>query len=95
MNALDRDIETSAEVLKLLLLKDQLGRPQAATKAFEPLLSSVDAARLLSLHPVTLLRWAREGRIPHLRLGRKVMFRASELNSWCTSGYTNSAVRAA
>ena len=52
---------------------------------FEPLLAAVNAARLLSLHPVTLLRWAREGRIPHLRLGRKVMFRASELNFWLAS----------
>jgi excisionase family DNA binding protein len=49
---------------------------------FEPLLLAADAARLLNLHPVTVLRWTREGRIPHLRLGRKVMFRASELNSW-------------
>src|SRR5260370_6529985 len=95
MNALDRDIETSAEALKLLLLKNQLRYTPSPAKVFEPLLTSVDAARLLSLHPVTLLRWAREGRIPHLRLGRKVMFRASELSSWCTSGYTVSAVRAA
>jgi excisionase family DNA binding protein len=95
MNALDRDIESSTEALKLLLLKSQLGNSPATTKVFEPLLTSVDASRLLNLHPVTILRWAREGRIPHVRLGRKVMFRASELNSWCTSGYTNSAVRAA
>lgn len=62
---------------------------------FEPLLTSAEAARLLSIHPVTLLRWAREGSVPHRRLGRKVFFRASELNSWCATGYTNSAVRAA
>ncbi len=95
MNMLDREIEPSAEALKIPLLKNQLGHPQAATKVFEPLLTSVDAARLLSLHPVTILRWAREGKIPHLRLGRKVMFQASELNSWCVSGYSTSAVRAA
>ncbi len=62
---------------------------------FEPLLTSAEAARLLNFHPVTLLRWAREGSVPHRRLGRKVLFRASELNSWCANGYTNSAVRAA
>jgi excisionase family DNA binding protein len=62
---------------------------------FEPLLTSTQAARLLSIHPVTLLRWAREGSVPHRRLGRKVVFRASELNSWCATGYTKSAVRAA
>jgi excisionase family DNA binding protein len=95
MNAFDREIETSTEALKARLLKSQLGHPTPATKIFEPLLSSVDAASLLSLHPVTILRWAREGKIPHLRLGKKVMFRASELNAWCVSGYSTTAVRVA
>jgi len=52
------------------------------TICFEPLLTAVEDGQLLGLHPVTLLRWAREGRIPHRRLGRKVTFRSSELNSW-------------
>ena len=95
MTVIERDIETSTEALKLLLLKGHMGHTPSAAKVFEPLLTSVDAARLLNLHPVTILRWAREGRIPHLRLGRKVMFRASELDSWCTAGYTSVAVRAA
>jgi excisionase family DNA binding protein len=62
---------------------------------FEPLLSAVDAGNLLGIHPVTLLRWAREGRVPHRRLGRKVRFRASELDSWNTTLYTERAVRVA
>ena len=62
---------------------------------FEPLLSAVDAGNLLGIHPVTLLRWAREGRVPHRRLGRKVKFRASELDSWSTTLYTEGAVRVA
>jgi excisionase family DNA binding protein len=62
---------------------------------FEPLLSAADAGNLLGIHPVTLLRWAREGRVPHRRLGRKVKFRASELDSWCTTLYTERAVRVA
>jgi excisionase family DNA binding protein len=95
MNSLNRDTAACTEAPKLLLLKNQLGQSLTDSKVFEPLLSSVGAARLLNLHPVTLLRWAREGRVPHLRLGRKVMFRASELNSWCNSGYTCVAVRAA
>ena len=49
---------------------------------FEPFLTAAEAGRLLDLHPVTLLRWAREGRVPHRRLGRKVTFRVSELNAW-------------
>ena len=63
--------------------------------AFEPLIDSAQAAELLQIHPVTLLRWSREKRVPHHRLGRKVKFRASELNSWLASGYSDSAVRVA
>ena len=62
---------------------------------FEPLLTACEAGHLLDIHPVTLLRWAREGRIPHRRLGRKVRFRASELNAWAATPYTDSAVRVA
>jgi excisionase family DNA binding protein len=69
--------------------------PQSNVIPFEPLLSAVDAGSLLGIHPVTLLRWAREGRVPHRRLGRKVKFRASELDSWSTTLYTEGAVRVA
>ena len=62
---------------------------------FEPLISAEDAGVLLGIHPVTMLRWAREGRVPHRRLGRKVKFRASELNTWCATLYTDRAVRVA
>jgi excisionase family DNA binding protein len=55
---------------------------ETGNHVFEPLISATEAGKLLGLHPVTLLRWAREGRIPHRRLGRKVTFRTSELNSW-------------
>ena len=44
------------------------------------------AGQLLGIHPVTVLRWAREGRIPHHRLGRRVAFRTSELDQWLASG---------
>jgi len=55
---------------------------KAPLQDFEPLMRPNDAAALLGIHPVTLLRWAREGRVPSRRLGRKISFRASELNSW-------------
>lgn len=41
-----------------------------------------EAARLLGCHPVTLLRWAREGRVPCIRLGSKVRFRVVALRQW-------------
>jgi excisionase family DNA binding protein len=62
---------------------------------FEPLLSAATVAELLSLHPVTLLRWAREGRVPHHRLGRRVVFRLSELDKWLRSGQPTEDDRAA
>jgi excisionase family DNA binding protein len=52
------------------------------SSAFEALLSAAQAATLLNLHPNTLLLWARQGRLPCLRLGRRVAFRASALNEW-------------
>jgi excisionase family DNA binding protein len=63
--------------------------------AFEPLISASQAASLLNLHPNTVLLWAREGKLPYLRLGRRVAFRASSLNEWLSEQYTNGAVRAA
>jgi excisionase family DNA binding protein len=63
--------------------------------AFEALLSAPQAASLLNLHPNTLLLWAREGKIPCLRYGRRVAFRASSLNEWLSEQYTGTAVRAA
>ena len=65
------------------------------TIAFETLLTAVQAAQLLNLHPNTLLLWARNGKVPCLRLGRRVAFRASTLNSWLAEQYTRTAVRAA
>jgi excisionase family DNA binding protein len=65
------------------------------SSAFEALLSATQAASLLNLHPNTLLLWAREGKVPCLRLGRRVAFRASSLNQWLSEQYTNVAVRAA
>ena len=50
---------------------------------FEPLLNDREAATLLGgLHPKTLQRMARLGRIPAYRVGRFWRFRASELDKW-------------
>jgi excisionase family DNA binding protein len=63
--------------------------------SFEPFISALEAGELLGIHPVTILRWAREGRVPHRRLGRKIKFRKSELDKWQETLYTKSAVRVA
>jgi excisionase family DNA binding protein len=52
------------------------------TQYFEPLISEVDAAKMLGLHPKTVQRLARRGDLPSVRIGRYWRFRASRLNEW-------------
>ena len=52
------------------------------TQAFEPLLNSMQAAALLQVHPKTLQKMAREGKVPSRRIGDLWRFRASELDAW-------------
>lgn len=62
----------------------------------EIFLTSKEAAQIARLHPVTLLRWAREGKVPHRRLSaRKIVFPLGQLKAWLESGYTGGTVRAA
>ncbi|HSY98380.1 MAG TPA: helix-turn-helix domain-containing protein [Terriglobales bacterium] len=50
---------------------------------FERLLSTDEAANMLGgLHPKTLMRLAREGEVPAIKIGRCWFFRASALNAW-------------
>jgi excisionase family DNA binding protein len=56
--------------------------PIPTDQVFEPILSADEASTLLGLHPVTLRRWAREGRVPCHRVGRRFSFRSTELNHW-------------
>lgn len=73
--------------------------PNTSQPTIEVPLTAQELSRIVPLHPVTILRWAREGRIPHRRLSaRKVLFLPSEINKWIASGsnlYPDSAVRAA
>ena len=61
--------------------------------------TAAEIASHLRIHPVTLLRWAREGRVPHRRLGsRKIVFLPSEISEWLYTRekhYTEPATRAA
>ena len=70
--------------------------PLASECNFEPLLSAEEAALLLGCHPRTLLRKAREGNVPSVRVFDKVRFRSSALNDWLDSqGYNQIAIRVA
>ena len=60
--------------------------PFGPGQAVEPLLDCVAAAAVLGgLHPKTVERWAREGRIPAYHYFRHWKFRASELEVWMLS----------
>lgn len=67
--------------------------------AIETPLTAQELSKVVPLHPVTILRWAREGRIPSRRLSaRKVLFLPSEVSKWLSSGsslYTEPAGRRA
>jgi excisionase family DNA binding protein len=49
-------------------------------RVFEPLLNSDQAAALVKIHPKTLQRYARNGLVPGLRVGKLWRFRASDLD---------------
>jgi len=55
------------------------------TNCFEAPLDDAQASSLLGLHPKTLQRLARGGRIPAYRVGRFWRYRASELDDWLRS----------
>lgn len=49
---------------------------------FEPLMNVETAAHSLCLHPKTLMKMAREHRIPAFRVGRYWLFRTSLIDAW-------------
>jgi excisionase family DNA binding protein len=68
--------------------------PPASQMPFEPMLNSHQAAALLQIHPKTLQRMARQGRVPAHQIGDLWRFRASELDAWIRSGRLEIATRA-
>jgi excisionase family DNA binding protein len=52
---------------------------------FEPLLDAPEAASLLRIHPKTLQKLARTGRVPAYRVGKFWRYRASDLEMWLRS----------
>jgi excisionase family DNA binding protein len=62
-----------------------------APNRFEPLLTPAEAAEFyLKIHPKTLIRMAREGSIPALRLGKHWRFRVSDVEFWVASKVNSS-----
>jgi len=52
---------------------------------FEPLIDADRAGSILGIHPKTVQRMARQGRIPAIRIGKYWRFRLSQLDSWLAS----------
>ena len=52
--------------------------------SFEPLLDSDRAAAIIQVHPKTLQRYARNGIVRGVRVGKLWRFRASDLYRSCT-----------
>ena len=76
-------------------MKDHLAstipaRPSADSVEFEPILTSEQAAAFLQIHPKTLQRMARQGRVPGYRVGDLWRFRASDLEAWLASTVVSS-----
>jgi putative molybdopterin biosynthesis protein len=50
------------------------------------ILTIAEVAERLGMHPVTVYRLAKEGRLPVFRIGRMLRFDADELERWIRRG---------
>jgi len=57
----------------------------------EPLLTPIQAAKLLQVNPKTVKKLAIAGRLPGLKIGRLWRFRESALESWIDSELDSSS----
>ena len=61
------------------MCREPIQRPR---REFEPLLTPHEASDYLRVHAKTVIRLAREGQIPALRIGKHWRFRISDLTEW-------------
>ena len=59
--------------------------PTHPGQVFEPLFDSAEAARLVRIHPKTVIRMARRGEINGVRFGKLWRFRLSDLQQYVDS----------
>jgi excisionase family DNA binding protein len=59
--------------------------PISVAITVEPLWTPADAASYLGLHEKTVIKMARLGQIPAIRLGKHWRFRATDLTAWVAS----------
>ena len=46
------------------------------------ILTTVEVAEMLRLHPMTVCKYAKEGKIPCIQLGRVYRFRKEDIEDW-------------
>ena len=64
-------------------ISDSVHKPAASDSwTPEPLLDSEEAAAIMKVHPKTLQKLARQGRIPGVHVGKLWRFRASVIEAW-------------
>ena len=59
--------------------------PRSITDISQRLWIPADAGNYLGLHPKTVIKMARLGQIPAIRLGRHWRFRTTDLIAWAAS----------
>jgi excisionase family DNA binding protein len=52
---------------------------------FEALIDADRAGQMLGIHPKTVQKMAREGKLPAIRIGKYWRFRLSQLDTWLRS----------
>ncbi|WP_084784969.1 helix-turn-helix domain-containing protein [Calidithermus timidus] len=52
-------------------------------------LSAREAARLIGAHEQSVYKWVRAGKIPHKRIGRKIVFPVQALQRWLEENSNN------
>jgi excisionase family DNA binding protein len=57
-------------------------------KVFESLLNSREVGKLFGVHSATVLRMARAGQLPCVKVGKLWRFSGSQLSAWVESGTT-------
>jgi excisionase family DNA binding protein len=70
-----------------VIMTDSTRKPSVipVSTSFEELLDTTSAAALLKVHPKTLQRLARKGKICGVQIGKLWRFRVSALNEWLNS----------
>ena len=83
--------EEERDVSESSALDSPLSPSQKSRHAFEPLIGSPEAAKLLgNIHVKTLQRYARRGSLPGYQIGGHWFFRQSELDAWLHSRINSS-----